>query len=196
MLAPAWPPLQLPLASRDTVTAGLRWQPDTWPMANAITRMPCGRRVVGRHQPVTMCAHQPWHSRAAGRAIKRRSLAASTHNAKGHGSDDTERGVDGQVVVHLRKVAGLECDAAAGRALRVADTALRQHGGRAPCAVSHLGQSLLHAGEVLNKRVIGRRGGGIGVGVDDCSQHRGGRPGSTLLLSPHADRHPSAGATL
>lgn len=39
-LAPTWPMPQLPDRSRLTVTAGLRWQPDTWPMEKAETIMP------------------------------------------------------------------------------------------------------------------------------------------------------------
>ena len=36
---PTWPMPQLPDSSRLTVTAGLRWQPDTWPMEKADTMM-------------------------------------------------------------------------------------------------------------------------------------------------------------
>ena len=40
MLATACAKPQLPESRRDTVTTGLRWHPDTWPIENAITMMP------------------------------------------------------------------------------------------------------------------------------------------------------------
>ena len=43
-MATAWPMPQLPERVRETVTAGLRWQPLTWPMAKADTMMPAGGR--------------------------------------------------------------------------------------------------------------------------------------------------------